>query len=132
MLLKPQKPVKEKYLTSLRLFYIDMSRWSSKSVEERIKFFEAKKPICYCCGGTGLVKDTSQRCVVEGLKYADYITCPVCNKTGFTTIERIRQNYRDELNWYKEKLNRYRKELSIYNSIKKKLTKEEFEWLIYQ
>lgn len=128
MLHEPQKPIKEPYLKSMDIFYLSKFWYESKKIAA-LESLMNKKPICWCCKGDGKVKDFTQRCVVEGLKHADLIPCPLCAGNGIMYMEFIYEEYKIELGYYKKKLKKYRDDMIIYNSILKKLDEEELEWL---
>ena len=125
---EPHKPVKPPYLQSMDLYYLNKFWGDSRKVTAFVSLVN-KKPICWCCDGDGKVKDHTQRCVVEGLKYADLVPCPLCAGSGIICMEMIHAEYKLELDDYKKKLKKYRDDMSIYNSILKKLDEEELEWL---
>lgn len=128
MFYEPHKPEKPQYLKSMDLYYLNSFWGDSRKVTAFVSLMN-KKPICSCCDGSGKVRDTTQRCVVEGLKYADLVPCPRCGGCGTVCIEIIHAEYKNELKYYKEKLKKYRDDMAIYNSIVKKLDEEELEWL---
>lgn len=127
MIREPQKPLMQPYLKSVELYYLHHFWFDSEKVKA-LESFMNRKPICWNCNGSCKVKDTTQRCPIEGLKDADLIPCPLCIK-GVMPIEHILEYYKDSIAHYKEKVIEYKKHLSIYNSIKSKLTQEEWDWI---
>lgn len=126
MIKEPQKPVREDYLKSVNLYYLNKF-WGHQEILA-LNSFMVNKPICWNCNGSGKVKDTTQRCPVEGLKYADLIPCRLC-VGGIMPMEYILKCYKEDLAYYREKVLAYKKDLRIYNSIMWKLTPEEIEYL---
>jgi len=124
---EPQKPLMQPYLKSVDLYYLHHF-WSDSKKIKALESFMNRKPICWNCNGSAKVKDTRQRCPVEGLKDADLVPCPSCVK-GVMLVQDILDAYKDSLSEYKKEVLRYKKDLSIYNSIKSKLTQEEWEWI---
>lgn len=130
MIKEPQKPEKPDCLDSLELFYLSRFRsFYGIKYEDVLRSFQTGRPVCYVCGGSGKVKDTTQRCPVEGLKDADWINCSACGGIGFMHRYKAKEDYQYEIECYERRLEIYNRDLSIYNSIKSKLTQEEWDWI---
>lgn len=129
MIYEPKRPIMPPYLKSMLLYYLN-NFWHEKDKIDALKsIMEYKKPICWCCKGSGKVKDTSQRDVVEGLKHADLINCPLCGGSKVMDLKFIHECYKEDLNYYKEELAKYRKKMELYKSITSKLTEEELNYI---
>jgi hypothetical protein len=127
MINEPQKPIMQPYLKSIELYYAHQF-WGGACREKALESFIAGKPICWNCNGLGKIKDPSDYDVVEGLKFARLIKCPMCIG-GIMPIQYILGQYKDDLVIYKNKILKYKKELSLYNSIVSKLTQEELNYV---
>jgi hypothetical protein len=119
----PEKPVK-KYKNLLD-FYKGYFYLSNTNFIKTI----GTEYICHVCSGHGKIKDQSQWCTVEGLKDADWITCTKCNGTKTLTKYYYKEKYEEYLKTYRESLALYKKEMTLYSSIRKKLNKEELEFI---
>lgn len=118
---KPQKPIK-KYKTIVELYKNLTYNCSDKSKSDYLW-------ICYVCRGYGKIKDRSQYCPIEGLKMADYIQCPVCSGKKGLNREFYQEKFKEYLTKYENELQLYYRNIKFYESIKSKLSKEEWEWL---
>jgi hypothetical protein len=85
---------------------------------------------CLECSGYGKIYDPNDPpCSYEGSRHRDRIKCPHCGGSGAgkrTDYVLLLSEYKKEHN---TKMEHYKAEMKLYNSIKKKLTKKEWEYL---
>lgn len=121
-MLKPEKPIK-KYKT-IKELYNDLTYHCSPNIKEKYLW------ACHRCSGHGKIKDPKDRCPVEGYKWdADYIPCPLCGGSGQLNREYYEEKFKEYLTNYENSLQLYHREKKLYESIRSKISKEEWEWL---
>jgi len=110
MIEKPEKPEK-KYKTVIELY--------------RELTYNCKKEVlwaCHRCNGIGKIN----KCRIG---YANYIPCPICRGSGALNREYYAEKFKEYLTSYENALQSYREDQRFYESIRSRLTKEEWEWL---
>ena len=87
---------------------------------------------CLKCKGGGTIYDPDDPpCPVEGNKMRNRIACPSCDRSGVTTKAVHQEAYKSIIDKWKKEVKEFDLIKSIYDSVIRKLTKEEIKALKY-